>query len=72
MKSAGIVLAAIGIIMMLYTGFNYVTEKRVIDIGSLKVDKEQNHFVSWSPIVGGVLLVGGILLIVTNRGKNTG
>ena len=69
MKNVGIVLAVIGLIMMLYTGFNYVTAKRVVDIGPLKVNKEQNHFVGWSPILGVILLIGGVVFIVTNRKK---
>jgi len=69
MKNTGIILVVIGLIMMLYTGFNYVTEKRVADIGPIKIDKEQNHFVRWSPIVGVILLIGGVAFMVTNRKK---
>lgn len=69
MKNFGIVLVAVGILMMIYTGFNYVTEKRVVDLGPIKVDKEQNHPVRWSPIVGGVLLIAGIALMVSNKKK---
>jgi hypothetical protein len=68
MKTLGIVLAAIGLMMMIYTGFNYVTKEKVVDIGPIEINKETNHPVQWSPIVGAVLLVGGIVIIVT--GKN--
>jgi len=61
-------LAAVGLIMMIYTGFNYVTKKKVVDIGPIEINKETNHPVQWSPIVGAILLVGGIVIIVT--GKN--
>jgi uncharacterized membrane protein YdcZ (DUF606 family) len=67
MKKLGIILAAIGIIMMIYTGFNYVTKEKVVDIGPIEINKETNHPVEWSPIVGAVLLVGGILIIVTSK-----
>ncbi len=69
MKNAGIILIVIGVLMMIYTGFNYVTEKRVVDIGPLKVNKEENHPVRWSPIVGGILLIGGIAMMLTNKKK---
>jgi len=68
MKTFGIFLAAVGLIMMIYTGFNYVTKKKVVDIGPIEINKETNHPVQWSPIVGAILLVGGIVIIVT--GKN--
>ena len=69
MKNFGIALVAIGVVMMLVTGFNYVTKKKVIDVGPIQIDKNVNHPVEWSPIVGGVLLVGGLVLIVTGKNK---
>jgi hypothetical protein len=66
-KNLGIVLVILGAIMMVYTGFNFVTTKNVVDIGALKIDKEENHPVQWSPILGGVFLVGGVILIAVNK-----
>ena len=70
MKSLGIVLATIGLIMMIYTGFNFVTKKKVVDLGPIEINKETNHPVQWSPIVGVVLLVGGIVVIVSSKKTN--
>ncbi|MBK5285933.1 MAG: hypothetical protein JJE25_11080 [Bacteroidia bacterium] len=68
-RTIGIVLVVIGILMMIYTGFNFVTTENVVDLGPLQVNKEENHPVQWSPIIGGLLLVGGIVLIATNKNK---
>ena len=68
-KNLGIVLVVIGVIMMVYTGFNYVTKEKVVDLGPLQISKNENHPVQWSPIIGGILLVGGILIIVTGKKK---
>ena len=70
MKLFGIVLATIGLIMMIYTGFNFVTKKKVVDLGPIEINKETNHPVQWSPIVGVVLLVGGIVVIVSSKKTN--
>jgi hypothetical protein len=67
MKKLGIILVALGILMMLYTGFNYVTTKKVADIGPVQIDKKENHPVQWSPIVGGVLLLGGIVILASGK-----
>ena len=67
MKTAGIFLLVIGIVMIVYTGFNYVTTEKVVDIGPIKINQEKNHPVQWSPIVGVVLLVGGIVLIARDK-----
>ncbi len=66
-KTFGIVLIILGIIMMVYTGFNFVTSEKVIEIGSLKLNSEKNHHVQWPPVVGALLLVGGIVLVAIDR-----
>ena len=62
-------MAIIGIVMMVITGFNYVTQKKIVDIGNLKINKDENHSVQWSPIIGGILLAGGIVIFVSNKDK---
>ena len=66
-KTIGLVLVILGILMMAYTGFNYITTKNVVDLGPIQVNQKENHPVQWSPIVGGVLLVGGIVIILGSR-----
>jgi hypothetical protein len=66
-KSTGTFLIVIGIIMMIYTGFTYITTEKVIDVGAIQINHEEKHPVQWSPIIGGVLLAGGIIILVTNR-----
>ena len=68
-KRIGIILIIVGVIMMIYTGFTYVTKEKVVDIGSVEINQEKRHPVQWSPIVGGILLVGGLLIVATNKGK---
>ncbi len=69
-KKTGIVLVVIGAIMMIYTGFNYITTKNVVDIGPIQINKEVNHPVQWSPIVGGILLVAGVAMISMGKNKS--
>ena len=69
MKSStfGITLVILGILMFVYTGIDFITKKRVVDIGPVKIDKEEDHPIQWSPIVGVVLIVGGVSLVVRSR-----
>jgi len=67
MKPAGIVgliLIGIGIIAFAYGGFHYTTEKKVVDLGPLQVNKQEEHNVPFPPILGGICVVGGIVLVV--------
>jgi uncharacterized membrane protein YidH (DUF202 family) len=70
LKTIGISIIVIGIFMMIYTGFKYVTTDKVVDLGSVKIEKEKNHFVQWSPILGIVLIVGGVVIIIVPNKKN--
>jgi drug/metabolite transporter (DMT)-like permease len=67
LKTLGIALSIIGIVMIIYTGFNYVTTEKVVDLGPIKINAEKNHPVQWSPIVGIVLLVGGIVIVLSDK-----
>lgn len=66
-KKFGIALIVIGIIMIAYTGFNIVTTEKVVDLGPIEINKEKNHPVQWSPIVGVILLVAGGVMIFSDK-----
>ena len=48
--------------MIIYTGFNYVTTEKIVDIGPLEISGDKNNNVQWSPYVGVALLGVGLLL----------
>ncbi len=62
-KVISIILIVIGIIMLAYTGFNYVTTETLVEVGPLHIEAEKNNFVKLSPVLGGILLIGGIFLL---------
>ncbi|MDG2431304.1 hypothetical protein [Flavobacterium sp.] len=66
-KSIGIAVLVIGVLMVFYTGFNYVTEEKVVDIGPIEINKKENHPVQWSPIIGVILIVGGAVLVIKDK-----
>jgi uncharacterized membrane protein HdeD (DUF308 family) len=69
MRTLGIALIIAGIVMMVFTGFNYFTREEVADVGPIEINKEVKHPVRWSPILGSFLLLGGIILVVGSRKK---
>ena len=67
-KTIGIIIIAIGLIMTLYTGFNYVTKEKVVDIGSVEITADKDHTASWSPLVGiGIMVIGGVVFLYGKR-----
>ncbi len=63
----GIVLIVIGIISLTYQGITYKTEKKVVDIGPIEATKEEHKTIPWPPILEGIALVGGLLLVLSGK-----
>ena len=73
MKPAGIVgiiLIAIGIIALAYGGFTYTKREKVIDAGPLQVSADRQKTVPLPPILGGLCLVGGVVLVLAGNKKS--
>ena len=62
---AGIVLVVLGIVSLAYQGISYTTQKKVVDIGSLHATTDEKHTVPLPPVLGGLLLAGGVILLVS-------
>lgn len=69
-KTLGIGLIVIGLLMTIYTGFNYVTTEKIVDIGPIEINAEKNHPVQWTPIIGVLLIVGGVIVIGRSVSEN--
>lgn len=65
----GIVLVIVGVIGLAAGGFSYTKEKTVVDIGPLKATADTKETVPIPPVLGGIALVGGIVLIVVGAKK---
>jgi hypothetical protein len=65
----GIILIVIGIVAFAYQGITYTTREKVIDIGSIEVTADKTKTLPLPPIVGGIALVGGIVLLVMGSKK---
>jgi uncharacterized membrane protein len=66
----GIILIVIGIVALAYQGITYTTMDKVIDIGPIHLTAEKTKTLPLPPIVGGVALVGGIVLLVLGNKKS--
>ena len=44
MKTAGIIIFIVGLLMTLYTGFTYVTKEKVVDLGEIEIRTESGTF----------------------------
>jgi hypothetical protein len=68
LKTAGIILLILGLVMTLYTGFTYVTKDKVVEVGDLVITKDKEHSINWQPYLGiGLMIIGGVVLIMSRK-----
>jgi hypothetical protein len=60
----GIVLIVIGAVILGYQGITYTTREKVLEVGPVEVRKDTQKTIPLPPIVGGVALAGGIILVI--------
>jgi uncharacterized membrane protein len=60
----GVILIILGIVALAYQGITYTTHKKVLDIGPIQATKEEHKTIPLPPVLGGIALVGGIVLML--------
>ena len=60
----GILLIVLGALVLAYQGMNYTRQKKVLDVGSVHLTTETHERIPLPPILGGLALAGGVVLLV--------
>jgi uncharacterized membrane protein len=60
----GIVLIALGVVALAYQGITYTSREKIINIGPIQATRETKKTIPLPPILGGVALAGGIVLVI--------
>jgi len=68
---AGILLIIVGGLILAYQGINYTREKNVLDVGSVHITAETQERIPLPPVLGGLALVSGIVLLVAGSRKKS-
>jgi drug/metabolite transporter (DMT)-like permease len=67
MKPLGVILMVLGVLALVYQGFSYTTQKKVLDVGPIQATKQEHHTVPLPPILGALALIGGVVILVSDR-----
>ena len=63
MKSLGLFIITIGIVLTIMTSLKVYTNEKVIDIGAIEITQKKPHSLSWSPIIGiAIIAIGSIFV----------
>lgn len=60
----GILLIVLGALALAYQGFDYTHQEKVLDVGPIHATAEEQKHVSIPPVLGGLVLAGGIALVI--------
>ncbi|KAF5056932.1 hypothetical protein DSECCO2_362030 [anaerobic digester metagenome] len=63
----GILLIVLGVAAFAYQGITYTTQEKVVDLGPLQMTAEKTRTIPLPPILGGIALAGGIVLLIVGR-----
>ena len=67
MKIIGLVLVVLGVLALVYGGVSYNRQRTVLDVGPFRATATEQKNIPLSPIVGGIALIGGVVLLVVPR-----
>jgi hypothetical protein len=67
-KMIAMILIALGIVVLAYSGITYTTRGKPVDVLGMHFETTTSHFIP--PVAGALALVGGIVLLVASP-KNT-
>ncbi len=65
----GIILIVVGVVALAYHGITYTTREKVLQIGPLEATQKKEKTIPLPPLLGGVTLAAGIVLIVLEAKK---
>ena len=65
----GIALIVLGIVAFAYQGVTYTSREKIIDLGPIHATADTQKTIPLSPLLGGLALVSGVVLVVVGAKK---
>jgi hypothetical protein len=66
-RTVGVILIILGLLGLVWGGFTYTTQEKVLDVGPIHATREKTHDIPVPPVAGAIALVGGIALLAVGR-----
>jgi drug/metabolite transporter (DMT)-like permease len=67
----GVLLVVLGALALAFQGFGYTRQEKVLDVGPIHATAERHERVSIPPLLGGLALVGGVVLLVVGAKRGS-
>ena len=69
-KILAIVLIVVGLLGLAYEGITYTKREKVLDLGPIQATAEWQKTIPFPPVLGGICLAGGIVLLIVSTRKS--
>ncbi len=53
--------------MMIFQGFSFTEEKKVVDAGPIQISRKENKSVGWPVYAGGIAAAAGVVVLLASR-----
>ncbi len=67
MKLVGMILVVLGIVGLVWGGISWTQTETVADLGPIEIDRESRESLPLPPVIGGILLVAGVVVLVGSK-----
>lgn len=65
-----VLLIVFGIVSLLWGGISWTREETVLDLGPIEATTRERETIPLPPIIGGLMLAGGVVLLLMKPGKS--
>jgi uncharacterized membrane protein len=66
----GVLLILLGVVALMYQGITYTKTEKLLDFGPIHATTETQKTIPLPPVVGGLALVGGIIVLVLGERRS--
>ena len=70
MKVVAVLLIVLGLVALAYGGITMTTRDKIVDLGPVEVTQEEKHRLPLPPVVGGIAVAAGIIMLVAGARKS--
>jgi hypothetical protein len=69
-KLIAVLLIVLGLVAPAYGGITMTTRDKIVDLGPVEVTQEEEHRLPLPPIIGGIAVAAGIIMLVAGARKS--
>lgn len=67
----GLILIVLGVLGLVYGGITYTRDRKAVDLGPLEVNVEEKESIPVPPLVGGLAIAAGVVVLVLGGRRRT-